>query len=667
MYIQIDDNFDKELKDAEYFDVNNQEELVSFGPINKVNLFVGANNSGKSRFLRNIILSNEHIITKNHFLLKSYIESIQSVTNEPRANTVLSESAFYIEYNNSNKLFQNSSEEENFPYLKKYFLDNKHKVISLERNKLDKLRKILKNVHETKTYGALFSFLEEHFLQIAVCNEILINKLQSNGLLPLRIDHVSSYFATDIMTCYKALQPIYEENINTHKKTSSYIPILRSAQIIWADTHIKLDQSAFKRTVSMFYNIGQNNIKTGLDFYDEIKRARNERKEIRKGFEAFEKFIGETFFDTTNFEIVAKEASSENEKYINVFINGEERDIHHLGDGIQALLILLYPIYTAENGSWIFIEEPEINLHPAMQRIFIEQLTTNLFLKEKNLKYFITTHSNHLLDLSMEIENEVSIFTFNKTQAEEGKYRFNIKNVKGADTEILSLLGVKNSSVFMANSTIWVEGITDRQYIKAFLNAFHNAKENKGKTVFKEDLHYAFFEYAGSNIMHYIFDEPEKIEDDTKIKAQFLSNKIFLISDKDLNKEAKHLLFEGQENKNFHYEKLEVKEIENIFSEVQLKKILPLLFDTITEEDIQSKRFEFEKYKEKFIGNYLKTKFKEKIKDSYLTDSEALSTYYKNRLAKIISEEGFMVWEEMSAPAKQLTENIYNFISASNT
>ena len=91
-----------------------------------------------------------------------------------------------------------------------------------------------------------------------------------------------------------------------------------------------------------------------------------------------------------------------------------------------------------------------------------------------------------------------------------------------------------------------------------------------------------------------------------------------------------------------------------------------LLFETITEEDVVSKNLDFEKYKSDFIGKYLKTKFKDKIKDSYLTDSKALSTYYKNRLAKIISEEGFVVWEEMSAPAQQLTENIYNFIAASN-
>ncbi|OXB21687.1 hypothetical protein B0A80_16715, partial [Flavobacterium tructae] len=45
---------------------------------------------------------------------------------------------------------------------------------------------------------------------------------------------------------------------------------------------------------------------------------------------------------------------------------------------------------------------PEINLHPGMQRLFLEQITSNKDLISKKLKYIISTHSNHFLDLTIE-------------------------------------------------------------------------------------------------------------------------------------------------------------------------------------------------------------------------------------------------------------------------
>lgn len=56
----------------------------------------------------------------------------------------------------------------------------------------------------------------------------------------------------------------------------------------------------------------------------------------------------------------------------------------------------------AENNSFIFIDEPELNLHPGMQRLFFEQITLNKDITDKNLTFFITTHSNHLLDLTLQ-------------------------------------------------------------------------------------------------------------------------------------------------------------------------------------------------------------------------------------------------------------------------
>ena len=74
-------------------------------------------------------------------------------------------------------------------------------------------------------------------------------------------------------------------------------------------------------------------------------------------------------------EIVPQYTRDRAEQHIFVKIGGrEERELHNLGDGINALILVLYKLFTADKGAWIFIEEPELNLHPGLQRIFLQTL-----------------------------------------------------------------------------------------------------------------------------------------------------------------------------------------------------------------------------------------------------------------------------------------------------
>jgi hypothetical protein len=85
------------------------------------------------------------------------------------------------------------------------------------------------------------------------------------------------------------------------------------------------------------------------------------------------------------------------------------------------------------------------------------------------------------------------------------------------DRRILLELGVRLSATYLANATIWVEGVSDCGYLRAYMEAFvHylNARGDAwGKSLahrlaqYKEDRHYAFVEYSGANLTHYSFQE----------------------------------------------------------------------------------------------------------------------------------------------------------------
>jgi len=191
-----------------------------------------------------------------------------------------------------------------------------------------------------------------------------------------------------------------------------------------------------------------------------------------------------------------------------------------------------------------------------------------------NCQFFLTTHSNHFLDMTADFNN-IAVYQFKKDESETGKFK--VTNVQGLNEDILVQLGVLNSSVFLANCTIWVEGITDRIYIRKFLEIMLKDTPN-----IREDIHYAFVEYGGNNITHWSFLDDEE-ENNPNINVDRLCGKVFLIADSDKKKEPSN-----RTKKHERHEKLQAKlgerfyllkgvEIENILSKIVIGKTVNTL------------------------------------------------------------------------------------------
>lgn len=432
----------------------------------------------------------------------------------------------------------------------------------------------------------------------------------------------------------------------------------------------------FKPTISFSYfqTVGDEapvyrdrpEIFTGQELFDLVLAARNGTKGERKRIEDFEAFLSKNFFRDKNVEVVARllplksddpKSLSFKRNHLCFAIDGEEKDIHDLGDGIQSIIMLTFPIFNAPDNAWIFIEEPETHLHPGLQRLFMEVLLENEVIKRKNLRFFLTTHSNHLLDLMLTERQDISIFSFRDDPDTKKKV---VKNVLSGDQDLLSQLGVQSSSVFIANCSIWVEGITDRLYMRAYLQAYQDA--HPGLTRLREDLDYAFFEYAGTNLSHYLFAEPAEIEADLPgIKSMRLSNRILVLADQDEGKDRKHEGLKNAEHGNFNYHFYpEVKEVENLLHPDVLRQVLPGLFPKVNADDLDS--IEYEQYKTEYLGTYLKITLGESaFAKSDIADSGTIGSTKKLKLAEAACK--VITWDLMTPEAKQLAELIYNFIT----
>ncbi|WP_343679364.1 AAA family ATPase [Chryseobacterium arthrosphaerae] len=633
------------------FSVYNNEDttqLIKLNDASKINILIGANNSGKSRFIRLLLEDNLIFIIEKILILindfNTYIKD-EYVRNRGKYNAIKDLDLTQFE-------------------------DYETKITFKQFVEIDSKSSILDVIHYNKKVIALFQILNTE--RSGYNNYFNFTHIDSEKLILLSdiLDKISS-------------------TVSENLSVKIFIPTLRTAHSIFQEKeggdYSKISRDIYKDTIIKNYNLKGEDIEifTGLDLYYQIVNIRNDVKDKRESFEKFEGFLSQNFFNGKKIEIVAKfniynkHQGKDDSELINLYIDGTSNDLHELGDGIQALFILMYKIYTCKNKSIIFIDEPEINLHPGMQRLFLDQITTNQYLKEKDITYFISTHSNHFLDLTIE-KNNISIFLFNKND----KNKFIVKNVNHGDNSTLQYLGVTNSSVFLANCSIWVEGISDRNYLKAFLKAY--CKANANRVYPKEDIEFAFIEYAGSNIDHYNFDEVELKE---KINAFSINNKIFLISDYDgPYKDEKHAIYKEieKENDNFKYQTTkDYREIENLLPFSVWDKILINFCDkrrVKTEKDIERvqaeisnslKKKKTENYKTGYIGKLLKNiktnvpelnKIWDKTEGTLMNKSEVSFKVLE------LTDQEQITWDDFKTNPKivSIVQNLYDFIQKSN-
>lgn len=659
----MEDSFDLILEDTKKFKdyfLGEEDKSISFLPkFSSINIIVGANNSGKSRFIRNLMTIKNFNAVDDLLKIREFV-SVYNMEVE----------AIMVIIYDKISIFQQRADNSYYSEQESY----RNNVKTLLSNKL-------KNLEIT----SLSNFL-------IIVNEN-ISKLQSLKRFGIENDY--------LYTFDKINKKFHKEYKDIKRY---YIPTLRTAHSLFNfdfDKYSKIENDVFLETLNNYYQLDKIDVEvfTGVHLYKEILNTRNSRREIRQSFEKFENFIGKNFFDNKKIDIVAEFnkdeslAGNNSLENISVHIEGEKdtRDLFRLGDGIQAIIILMYKIFMAESDSFLFIDEPELNLHPGMQRLFLEQITGNKDLEKKNLNYIITTHSNHFLDLSIEKKN-VSIFSFSQKKMINGEKQFIIKNVNRGDNNLLKDLGVNNSSVFMANCSIWVEGISDRNYIKAFLKSYCISI---GKPYPKEDIDFAFFEYAGSNIDHYIFEKEIEKEDEQiilkDIKALAISNRIFLLADSDASKQSSKKgirLKELEEAKtdNFIPKVIwDIREVENLLTNEMWKEILiDLCNKTLVksnEADILLKinealsEVDSSDFSKKYVGEFLEEIRNKmgKISSKFIlnqsvyevkSDDSFGTIINKRELSELVFNKNFS-WEVLSRneEIKNLTKDIYDFIT----
>jgi AAA15 family ATPase/GTPase len=380
-----------------------------------------------------------------------------------------------------------------------------------------------------------------------------------------------SVFKDSFLKMFKSSNP---------KLNKLYIPILRGTR-----PFDKNMTDFYAERTKLDYNIDEKHIFTGLSFYTELRAHLLGTHTKRKLIRDFEVFLSESFFNGQEITLVPNIEADV--VYIKI---GDQNDIpiYNLGDGIQALIILTFPLFLRKDKPYmIFIEEPEAHLHPAWQRFFLATIK-QYFHKHQ---FFFTTHSSIFLS-----EPTASLYAINRPSV---GYKTIISYVDGSMQDLLDELGYKASDLLQANYIIWVEGISDTTYIKNFIKAYDST------LIYGVD--YVIMWYGGQQL--------DKIVAEKFNTLNQLNPKFGIVLDSDFNKEPKSCsLAQHKKDTQEQCSKMnkfcwvtQVREIENLIPEdiwykaciVYANKVKRMSL-SLNDESIIQNRFENADYDDRF-------------------------------------------------------------------
>jgi hypothetical protein len=583
------------------------DESKSINNLSRVNIFIGPNNSGKSRFIRELYKLEKMTFIPGDTDISFLSSAIKSFSDELN-------NAF------SGAIREYGAVKSKLPLKEFTVLEEGQDIVA----EVFGLVNLIKDFHGNETYSSVSGYIDKE------------------GFL-YRLKEIAD-------RAQKTLSDFNSPLIYKFKKV--YIPTLRGLRPV-----VNGEDNYANRTNKDYFNKAVN-IFTGLTLYNDVKNSLLGKLSQRKMIADYQEYLSKTFFEDKPVVLIP----SINSDVLNIKIGDEqEYPIYDLGDGIQSIIVMTFPLflYRGEN-LLLFIEEPELFLHPGLQRKLIET-----FLNENNLnlQLFVTTHSNHFLDATLDYE-QISLYTFQKRLEEkEGNEKvahFNVDNVTNEDDRVLELIGVKTSSVFLSNCTLWVEGITDRLYIRHYLKLYqeHDVSLNK----YKEDIHYSFIEYSGNNIAHWSFlDENER--NNESINVNKICRKLLLIADRDGDKKLKRSK-RLKEKLGKDYCQLECNEIENLVSSQVLCRVVAEYEKKSVNELKWVHKVRYSGYQLKALGKYIDKNLSERTRKSQYADDSGTISDKLGFCRKVISQTQH--YEDMSELAIKLCDKIFSFVKKHN-
>jgi len=267
-----------------------------------------------------------------------------------------------------------------------------------------------------------------------------------------------------------------------------------SAQRILDDSDSKSRSKLSKIFMDLFENENENDEKTSEDLLQALGNASDNIDVKLKEF--FSPFV--THFDRFGFPGMGKEKVELKSQLepeilfknnIKLFYNhgGTSLPEKYNGLGYSNLICIIAHIIgfyneikdRKNNLNLIFIEEPEVHMHPQMQSVFIKNIVKFLKDVELDAQVILTTHSSHIISSSnLESIRYFKLIPDSETAIVKDLMDFNEKLTDSEAKEFLQqYLTLGKCDLFFADKAIFFEGTVERILLPIFIKKIENEGE----------------------------------------------------------------------------------------------------------------------------------------------------------------------------------------------